>query len=121
MLSGAMSRHPLQLLTSIPQNSRVVNTLSRPVFGRTQFYEYSRRFQTYRLEALKNPPTRHRRTTTPEVGERVLNLSLERPTWGCAQLSRNLKLDGIAVSSTTLSEQVEHDCSYRRVSDRKSR
>lgn len=66
--------------------------------GRTQFYEYKRRFQEQGLVGLKDLPPIHKthpQTTPPEVVERVLALSLEQPGWGCYKLSDYLKFQSI--------------------------
>jgi transposase InsO family protein len=73
--------------------------------SRTQFYEYKRRFQTHGLEGLKDLPPIHKShpfTTPPETVERILELSVEHPTWGCNRLSDYLKLQGMNVSSPTI-------------------
>jgi len=73
--------------------------------SRSQFYEYKRRFQTHGLEGLKDlPPIHHSHpwTTTPEVVQRILEVSLQNPAWGCVRLSNQLKLEGTSVSSPTI-------------------
>lgn len=73
--------------------------------SRTQFYEYKKRFQEQGLAGLKDLPPIHKthpQTTAPEVVERVLALSLERPGWGCYKLSDYLKFHGISVSGPTI-------------------
>lgn len=72
---------------------------------RTQFYEYKRRFQTHGLEGLKDLPPIHKhhpQTTPPEVVDRILDLSLKHPGWGCVKISDMLKLQGVSVSSPTV-------------------
>lgn len=72
---------------------------------RTQFYEYKKRFQEHGMEGLKDLPPipkSHPFTTPPEVAEKVIELSLQRPTWGCVKLSDLLKLQGVNVSSPTI-------------------
>jgi transposase len=69
---------------------------------RSQFYEFKRRFQTHGLEGLKDLPPIHKShpmTTPEEVVERILELSLAHPSWGCVRLSNYLKHQGISVSS----------------------
>ncbi|RLG35236.1 hypothetical protein DRN98_01605 [Methanosarcinales archaeon] len=64
-----------------------------------------RRFQTHGLEGLKDLPPIHKShpfTTPPETVERILELSLQHPVWGCVRLSDHLKLEGISVSSPTV-------------------
>ena len=72
---------------------------------RSQFYEFKRRFQTHGLEGLKDLPPIHKShpmTTPEEVVERILELSLAHPSWGCVRLSNYLKHQGISVSSPTV-------------------
>jgi len=72
---------------------------------RTQFYDYKRRFELQGLEGLKDLPPIHKthpQTTSPEVVERIVALSLEHPAWGCVRLSEHLKLHGVSVSSPTI-------------------
>jgi len=71
----------------------------------TQFYEYKRRFQTHGIEGLKDlHPIHHSHpfTTPPEVEQRLLDLSLEHPAWGCNRLSDWLKLEDNYVSAITI-------------------
>ena len=92
----------LQLAEALGSVSEVCR---RRGISRTQFYEYKRRFQTHGLEGLKDLPPIHKshpQTTTPEVVERILELSLSNPMWGCVRLSDQLKLVGISVSSPTI-------------------
>ena len=73
--------------------------------SRTQFYEYKRRFQTHGLEGLKDlPPIHHShpQTTPQEVVDKILEISLDNPMWGCVRLSDQLKLMGCSVSSPTI-------------------
>jgi len=75
--------------------------------SRTQFYEYKRRFQTHGLEGLKDLPPIHKThpfTTPPETVEKVVNLSIQHPTWGCNRLSDHLKLEGVNISSPTVQD-----------------
>ena len=73
--------------------------------SRTQFYEYKKRFQEQGLAGLKDLPPIHKthpQTTPPEIVERVVALSLERPGWGCYKLSDYLKLQGVSISGPTI-------------------
>jgi transposase InsO family protein len=72
---------------------------------RTSFYEWRRRFQTHGIEGLKDLPPIHKthpQTTPPEVVERLLELAMEHPAWGCTRLSDLLALEGKSVSSPTV-------------------
>ena len=72
---------------------------------RSQFYEYKRRYHEKGLEGLKNlpfGPRHHPFTTSPEVVQRILDLSIADPTLGCDKLHDLLKAAGILVSSPTI-------------------
>jgi transposase InsO family protein len=73
--------------------------------SRTQFYEFKRRFQTHGFEGLKDLPPIHKshpQTTPKETVERILELSLMHPAWGCSRISALLKLEGRYVSPPTV-------------------
>lgn len=73
--------------------------------SRTQFYEYKRRFQTHGIEGLVDlPPVAHSHpaATPPEVEQRILEISLAHPAWGCNRLEAELKLAGISLRSITI-------------------
>lgn len=73
--------------------------------SRSQFYEYKRRFQTHGLEGLVDLPPIHKshpQTTPQKVVEKILDLSVSNPMWGCVRLSYQLKLMGVSVSSPTI-------------------
>lgn len=73
--------------------------------SRTQFYEYKRRFQTHGLEGLKDLPPIHKShpmTTPPEDVEKLLEMAINNPMWGCVRLSNQLKLQDISISSPTI-------------------
>lgn len=85
--------------------------------SRTQFYEYKRRFQTHGMEGLKDLPPipKSNPLTTPlEQVERILELSLEHPTWGCNKLCDSLSLEGIKISYPTIQNILnKHDMGTR--------
>ncbi len=84
---------------------------------RTQFYEYKRRFQTHGLEGLKDLPPIHKshpQTTPPEVVEKILNLALLHPAWGCNRLEGLLKAEGINISNVTIQKiLIKHELGSR--------
>ena len=78
--------------------------------SRTQFYEYKRRFQTHGFEGLVDlPPIHHShpQTTPPEVVDKMLEVSLRNPMWGCHRLSAQLKLEGISLSGITIQKLLD--------------
>lgn len=73
--------------------------------SRTIFYEYKRRFDEQGLDGLKDLPPipkSHPFTTSPEVVERILALSLLHPARGCNFISDHLRQEGIVVSYPTV-------------------
>lgn len=100
-----LSHHRLGILELAQALGNVTNACRQRGISRTQFYEYKRRFQTHGLEGLKDLPPIHKShpfTTPPEVVDKIINLSLENPAWGCVRLSNQLKLQGISVSSPVI-------------------
>jgi len=100
-----LARQRLSVLQLAETLNNVSEACRQRGFSRTQFYEYKRRFQTHGLEGLKDlPPVHHSHpwSTPPEVVERILEMSLAHPGWGCVRLSDQLKLEGISVSSPTI-------------------
>lgn len=86
--------------------------------SRSEFYLYKRRFHTHGLEELKDLPLipkSHPMTSSSEVVEKLLVLSLEHPVWGCDRLSALRKLEGGCVSGPTVQKFLnEHGMGTRR-------
>lgn len=100
-----LAQQRLSILELAEVLGNVSDACRRRGVSRTQFYEYKKRFAEQGLAGLKDLPPipkSHPFTTPPEVQERVIALSLERPKWGCVKLSDYLRLEGIAVSSPTV-------------------
>src|SRR5215216_7722181 len=73
--------------------------------SRTQFYEYKRRFQTHGIDGLKDLPPVHKShpmSTPEEVQQRIVQMSLSHPAWGCNRISNQLKLESVSVSAPTV-------------------
>ena len=85
--------------------------------SRTQYYEMKRRFQVHGIEGLVDLPLVHHShpaTTPPEVEQRILEVSLEHPAWGCNRLCDQLKLEGINISAITIQKILNrHDMGDR--------
>ena len=111
--STKLARQRLSALQLAKALGNVTQACRRRGISRTQFYEYKRRFQTHGLEGLKDLPPIHKshpQTTPPETVEKILELSLANPMWGCVRLSDQLKLMGISVSSPTIQKiLIRHD------------
>ncbi|NGQ93571.1 transposase [Brevibacillus sp. SYP-B805] len=79
--------------------------------SRIQFYEYKRRFQTHGFEGLKDSLPIHKshpQPTPKEVMDKLLEMSLNNPTWGWARLSDMLKLQGTYVSPPPTIQNILH-------------
>ncbi len=112
-----VARQKLSVLELAKTLGNVSEACRQRGVSRTQFYEYKRRFQTHGLEGLKDLPPIHKShpfTTPPEVEEKILELSLEHPSWGCVRLSDWLKLEGISISSPTVQRiLIKHEMGSR--------
>jgi transposase InsO family protein len=97
--------HKLSVLKLAEILGNVSEACRRRNVDRTSFYEYKRRFQTHGLEGLKDlPPVHHYhpQTTPVKTVEKILNLSLQHPAYGCGRLSDLLKLEQINISKVTI-------------------
>jgi transposase len=97
--------HRLSLLELAQALGNISEACRRQGISRTQFYEYKQRYQKLGLEGLKDPPVIHKQhphKTPAAITERILELSLEHPGWGCIRLSDSLKSQGINISSPTV-------------------
>ena len=100
-----VARQRLSLLQLAEALGNVSEACRRRGISRTQFYEYKRRFEAHGLEGLKDLPPVHKShplTTPPQVEDRIIALSWEHPSWGCARLSNRLKHQGTSISSPTV-------------------
>lgn len=100
-----LAKQRLSLLELAEALNNVSEACRRRGISRTQFYEYKRRFQTHGLEGLKDLPPVHKshpQTTPPEVVERIKELALRHPSYGCNRLESLLQLEGIRVSYVTI-------------------
>jgi len=62
---------------------------------RTSFNEWKRRFQTHGISGLLDQPPiakQQPNATPPKLEAKVLEASLEHPSWGCVKLSDHLKI-----------------------------
>jgi len=73
--------------------------------SRSQFYEYKRAFQEYGIEGLidKPPiPGSHPNELPEEKRNRIIELSLEHPTFGQQRIADQLALEGLLVCATSV-------------------
>lgn len=105
-----LARKRLSALELAEKLGNVSEACRRRGLSRTQFYEYKRRFQTHGFEGLVDlPPIHHThpQTTPPEVVDKILEISLRNPMWGCHRLSAQLKLEGISLSGITIQKLLD--------------
>ena len=85
----------------------VSQACKRKGMTRTMFYEYKKRFAEQGIEGLKDLPPipkSHPLTTSPALVERIKELALEHPAWGCNRLEALLMAEDKRVSSVTIQE-----------------
>jgi len=99
-----LARKRLSVLQLAESLGNVTEACRRSGMDRTSFYAWKKRFAEHGLEGLKDLPPIHKthpQTTPEKTVKRLLELSLERPGWGCTKLSDYLKLEGHSISSPT--------------------
>lgn len=100
-----LAEHRLSVLELAKELGNVAEACRRRGLDRTSFYEWKRRFQTQGFEGLKDLPPIHKShpmTTPPETVERIKELALQHPAYGCNRLEAMLALEGTRVSSITI-------------------
>mgnify|MGYP000550660751 CR=1 FL=1 len=103
--ANKLAKQRLSVLELAEALGNVSEACRRRGLSRNQFYEYKRRFQTHGVEGLKDLPPiakSHPQTTPPEVADRIAELALEHPGYGCNRLEALLKAEGHGVSSVTI-------------------
>ena len=88
-----------QKLRNVSEACRVMG------YSRQQFYEIKRNFQTYGFEGLLDKPPIPKSVpskTPPEIEEKVVALSIERPAWGQGRIADELALSGTLMAPTTV-------------------
>jgi transposase len=91
-----LAHQRLSLLELAEALGSVSEACRRRGVSRTRFYECKRRFET--LKDLPPVEKSHRMTTPEPVVERVLEIALEHPAWGCNRVSDWLSLQGMSIS-----------------------
>ena len=102
-----LAENRLKLLQFAQTLGNVSEACRKLGVSRSQFYEYKERFEQHGLDGLKDLPPIHKthpQTTSPEVVERLLELSRSEPGWGCQKLSAKLRQIGISLSAVTVQD-----------------
>jgi transposase-like protein len=81
-----VARQRLSVLQLAEVLGNAAEACRRRGMDRTSFYEWRRRFQTHGFEGLKDLPPIHKshpQTTPAETVERIVDLALQHPSYGC--------------------------------------
>lgn len=103
--AGKVTQQRLSVLELARELGNVAEACRQRGMDRTSLYEGKRRFQTQGFEGPKDLPPIHKshsQTTPPEVAEKIKDLALAHPAYGCNRHEAMLALEGIRVSSTTI-------------------
>ena len=95
-----LAEHRLSVLELARELGNVAEACRQRGLDRTS-YEGKRRFQTHGFEGLKDLPPIHKshpQTTPPETVERIKELALKHPAYGCNRLEAMPSLEGRRVS-----------------------
>jgi transposase InsO family protein len=100
-----LAHRRLTVLELAERLGNVSEACRRGGIDRTSFYDWKRRFQLEGLDGLKDLPPiakSHPMTTPPEVVERICELALAHPAYGCNRIEALLALEGRRVSAITI-------------------
>ncbi len=93
----------LQLAVELKNISKACRIMG---YSRTQFYEIRRRYLMFGSKALLDQPPgakeRHPRRIPEELEKRIIEVSLENPSYGAPRIAGLLRLQGAFVSSGTV-------------------
>lgn len=100
-----VAQNKLTMLQLAEQLKNVSEACRIMGYSRQQFYEIKRSFQTHGFEGLidkppipKSMPTK----TSPEIEEKVINLSIEHPAYGQQRISDELALQNTQICAATV-------------------
>lgn len=100
-----LAQQRLSVLELAQALGNVSEACRRRGMTRTQFYEYKRRFQTHGIEGLKDLPPipkSHPMSTPAQVVQRIVELALAHPSYGCNRLQALLLAEGRRLSAVTI-------------------
>jgi hypothetical protein len=103
--NAKLAHRRLTVLELAERLGNVAEACRRGGIDRTSFYDWKRRFQLQGLDGLKELPPiakSHPMTTPVEVVERIVELALLHPAYGCNRLEALLALEGLRLSAITI-------------------
>jgi transposase InsO family protein len=109
--ASKLAQQRLSVLELARELGNVAEACRQRDMDRTSFYEWKRRFQTQGFDGLKDLPPIHKshpQTTPPEVVEKIRDLALAHPAYGCNRHEAMLALEGVRVSSITI-QKILHE------------
>ena len=97
------TKRKLSLLQLAEELGNVSKACQIMGYHRDTFYEVRRAFQVGGVAALvekkRGPRNPHPNRVAPEIEDRILDLALEKPTFGCQRIANELRLQGVQVSA----------------------
>jgi transposase InsO family protein len=97
------TKRKLSLLQLAEELGNVSKACQIMGYHRDTFYEVRRAFQVGGVAALvekkRGPRNPHPNRVAPEIEDRILELALEKPTFGCQRIANELRLQGVQVSA----------------------
>jgi len=97
------TRRKLSLLELAGELDNVAKACRIMGYSRTQFYEIRRQYQTYGsaglMDKLAGAPSPHPNRIPEEIEIKVVEMTLQRPTYGAARISNQLRLAQVQVSA----------------------
>ena len=112
-----VAKQRLSVLELAEKLGNVSEACRRRGMDRASFYEWKRRFQTHGLEGLKDLPPiakSHPQAVAPETEQRIVELALGHPSYGCNKVEKLLSLEGPYVSNVTIQKiLIDHNLGSR--------
>lgn len=97
-----VAKQRLSVLELVEELGNVSEACRRRGMDRASFYEWKRRFQTQGLEGLKDYPPiakSHPQAVPPEIKQRIVDIALDHPSYGCNKVEKMLSLESRYVSN----------------------
>ena len=100
-----IAKQRLSVLQLAEALGNVTEACRRRGMARPSFYEYKKRFEKDGLDGLKDmssKPHSQPKTTSKEVADRIEELVLLHPSYGCNRIQALLKSEGLSLNHMTI-------------------